>query len=221
MERFSIVARATGGAVLAALLFAYPAFFQISLQAQQAPSVAAWKGRLSGPSSSGPLAGVTVVLSSGQNRFEATAGPDGSFAFSSVAPGTYRVTLLRDGQALGQPQSLTLAEHMATLSLTFPGEALLSIAGEGTATAKSGGEALSSAAVSELPLNKRDFSQLLLLAAGTMTDVNGATNFTQQFAINGQRGVEATFAMDGSDTSDPEMARSHILQLQRRCGGGD
>jgi hypothetical protein len=30
-----------------------------------------------------------------------------------------------------------------------------------------------------------------------MTDANGATNFTQQFAINGQRGVEATFAMDG------------------------
>jgi hypothetical protein len=38
-----------------------------------------------------------------------------------------------------------------------------------------------------------------------MTDVNGATNFTAQFAINGQRGVEATFAMDGADTSDPEM----------------
>jgi len=38
-----------------------------------------------------------------------------------------------------------------------------------------------------------------------MTDSNGATNFTAQFAINGQRGVEATFAMDGADISDPEM----------------
>jgi len=46
---------------------------------------------------------------------------------------------------------------------------------------------------------------LLLLAAGTMTDVNGQTNFTQQFAISGQRGVEAVFAMDGADVSDPEM----------------
>ena len=62
--------------------------------------------------------------------------------------------------------------------------------------------------MSELPLNKRDFSQLLLLAAGTMTDANGATNFTAQFAINGQRGVEATFAMDGADISDPEMGGS-------------
>ena len=41
-----------------------------------------------------------------------------------------------------------------------------------------------------------------------MTDANGATNFTQQFAINGQRGVEANFAMDGADISDPEMGGS-------------
>src|SRR5258706_2773939 len=41
-----------------------------------------------------------------------------------------------------------------------------------------------------------------------MTDVNGQTNFTQQFAINGQRGVAAVFAMDGADVSDPEMGGS-------------
>lgn len=69
----------------------------------------------------------------------------------------------------------------------------------------SGGERLSSREVSELPLNKRDFSQLLLLAAGTMTDANGAANFTQQFAVNGQRGTTTVFAMDGVDTTDPEM----------------
>ena len=69
----------------------------------------------------------------------------------------------------------------------------------------SGGEHLSSGAVSSLPLNARDFSKLLLLAAGTMTDSNGAANFTQQFAVNGQRGTPTVFAMDGFDTTDPEM----------------
>ena len=68
-----------------------------------------------------------------------------------------------------------------------------------------GGEQLSAKAVSAMPLNKRDFSQLLLLAAGTMTDTNGASNFTQQFAVNGQRGTAAVFAMDGADSTDPEM----------------
>jgi hypothetical protein len=69
----------------------------------------------------------------------------------------------------------------------------------------SGGESMSKEEVSTLPLNKRDFSQLLLLASGTMTDTNGAANFTQQFAVNGQRGSTTVFAMDGIDTTDPEM----------------
>ena len=38
-----------------------------------------------------------------------------------------------------------------------------------------------------------------------MTDTNGAANFTQQFSINGQRGVECVFAMDGAYTTDPEL----------------
>jgi hypothetical protein len=69
----------------------------------------------------------------------------------------------------------------------------------------SGGEQLSEKQVSALPLNKRDFSQLLLLAAGTQTDSNGAANFTQQFTVNGQRGSATVFHMDGADTTDPEM----------------
>ncbi len=69
----------------------------------------------------------------------------------------------------------------------------------------SGGETLSGTEVSSLPLNTRDFSKLLLLAAGTMTDTNGAANFTQQFAVNGQRGTATVFAMDGADTTDPEL----------------
>src|SRR6185312_15973486 len=77
--------------------------------------------------------------------------------------------------------------------------------GEGKRSQGSGGESLSSGEVSSLPLNERDFSKLLLLAAGTMTDTNGAANFTQQFAVNGQRGSATVFAIDGADTTDPEM----------------
>ncbi len=67
------------------------------------------------------------------------------------------------------------------------------------------GEQLSSREVSALPLNKRDFSQLLLLATGTQTDANGAANFTLQFTVNGQRGSATVFSIDGVDTTDPEM----------------
>ena len=95
----------------------------------------------------------------------------------------------------------------AAITLSSRGEITVTLS-QAKKKAATGGEELSSQAVSELPLNKRDFSSLLLLAAGTMTDTNGATNFTQQFAINGQRGVEATFAMDDADISDPEMGGS-------------
>src|SRR5208282_2956753 len=99
---------------------------------------------------------------------------------------------------------LTLA-----LQLSPDGQELLIIPAPISAAEKaaraSGGGHLSSAEVSSLPLNERDFSKLLLLAAGTMTDTNGAANFTQQFAVNGQRGAATVFALDGFDTTDPEM----------------
>ena len=53
--------------------------------------------------------------------------------------------------------------------------------------------------------DQSDSSQLLLLAAGTRTDTNGAANFTQQFTVNGQRGTATVFAMDGIDTTGPEL----------------
>jgi hypothetical protein len=94
----------------------------------------------------------------------------------------------------------------AGIQLSSGGDRLKAILVENVQTAQStGGEHLSSDEVSNLPLNARDFSKLLLLAAGTMTDTNGAANFTQQFAVNGQRGTATVFALDGADTTDPEM----------------
>jgi hypothetical protein len=42
---------------------------------------------------------------------------------------------------------------------------------------------LTNKGASENPLNKARFSQILLPAAGTSRDSNGASNFTQHFAI--------------------------------------
>ncbi|MBV9612701.1 MAG: hypothetical protein JO091_09515, partial [Acidobacteriaceae bacterium] len=126
-----------------------------------------------------------------------------SFHFAAVPAGDYRVAVHIGVHRLIDPEPLTLP---------FEGTAEIVVAARASVShrltvkeAAGGGETLTANAVSAIPLNKRDFSQLLLLAAGTMTDANGATNFTQQFAINGQRGVEAVFAMDGADSSDPEM----------------
>ncbi|MGB8261052.1 MAG: TonB-dependent receptor [Terracidiphilus sp.] len=177
------------------------AVLSVALDAQQ-PATAVWKGVLHNAAGA-PIAGARVKLS-GAASAEARTGNDGAFTLAALPPGQYRLTVATSGRThtYAQPIDLALAAPAVVVTLSNRGE--ISVAAQ-QGTGATGGEELSSQAVSELPLNKRDFSSLLLLAAGTMTDSNGATNFTAQFAINGQRGVEATFAMDGADISDPEM----------------
>ena len=171
-------------------------------QAQQRPQ-ASWKGVLRNPAGA-PIAGANISLVGNGNGSEATTAADGSFSLESLPPGQYSLTVQTKVRRVRYAVLIDLRANgpVALLSLSDRGE-LTVTAQQGQSS--TGGEELSSQAVSELPLNKRDFGTLLLLAAGTMTDTNGSTNFTAQFAINGQRGVEAVFAMDGADISDPEM----------------
>jgi Carboxypeptidase regulatory-like domain len=177
-----------------------------NLKAQPAPANVNWEGVLQNAAGA-PITGATLRLTRGGTSAEATSGKDGRFSIQAVPPGVYKLTIQAGGRNLESTQAVDVApgNPASVIAISDRGELTLTTPkGQGS----TGGEALSSQAVSELPLNKRDFSQLLLLAAGTMTDANGATNFTAQFAINGQRGVEATFAMDGADISDPEMGGS-------------
>src|SRR6202034_1624577 len=162
-----------------------------------------------------PVLGALVELKSETGRLTAVSAADGSFLFSLIPPGSYSFSLQQNKRRFLLSQPIAFPRNAATLAVTLPdpatGSDLLTAAFLPIAPARSGsrestgGEQLSSKAVSSLPLNKRDFSQLLLLAAGTMTDTNGAANFTQQFAVNGQRGTAAVFAMDGADSTDPEI----------------
>jgi hypothetical protein len=186
--------------LLSALLFAFsgPAL------AQQ--STAVWQGVLR-DAAGAPIADAKIHLGAASAGGEAVTAADGQFTLANVPTGQYHLTVKSAGNSFdfALPIDLAPAAPRVLITLSARGELSLALLKDQTAT---GGEQLSGQAVSELPLNGRDFSTLLLLAAGTMTDANGATNFTQQFAINGQRGVEATFAMDGADISDPEMGGS-------------
>jgi hypothetical protein len=172
-----------------------------------------------------PVAKAKVTLfipTAKENQLTAVTGADGKFAIARITPGPHNVCVQLPGRGPTAPVAVDITD--VTIVLTVSGQNVLSTAanpqvpraevsnasssGTPNTASETSGEKLSSQKVNELPLNGRDFSTLLLLAAGTMTDVNGQTNFTQQFAINGQRGVEAVFAMDGADISDPEMGGS-------------
>jgi Carboxypeptidase regulatory-like domain/TonB dependent receptor len=173
---------------------------------QQPAALPAWQGVVHNAAGA-PVAGAKVELAGNGQHAESRTAADGQFHLKPLPSGTYKLTVVVEGRTSEYAQSISLQPGGPTANIEVSNRGELSVVTASQATG-TGGEALSSQAVSELPLNKRDFSQLLLLAAGTMTDANGATNFTAQFAINGQRGVEATFAMDGADISDPEMGGS-------------
>lgn len=160
-------------------------------------------------SSGKAVASAIVKLHSPDHDYTATTGTDGRFAFPDVAASSYEVSVQTTSASWKAPSIVTIKEatqQTVVLQFAVGGQQLLLLPSRTEVAAQaSGGEHLSGTEVSSLPLNARDFSKLLLLAAGTMTDTNGAANFTQQFAVNGQRGAETVFAMDGHDTTDSEM----------------
>ena len=175
-------------------------------------------GAVSGPSWSGvlgdgsgkPVAEAVIKLhSAGGHDYSATTASNGKFAFTDIAAGSYEVSVKAAGKEWNAAVPMVVTDGAtltAALQLSSQGQELRIGGSGGEALVQaSGGEHLSSTEVSSLPLNARDFSKLLLLAAGTMTDANGAANFTQQFAVNGQRGSATVFAIDGFDTTDAEL----------------
>src|ERR1700690_629575 len=175
------------------------------LFAQEQSTSPIWRGLVKN-SGGTPIVRAKVRLK-GTSTAESITAADGSFSLAALPAGKYKLTVVADGTTATYAQTITLTSDSPAVVITVSNSREITVATEQQTDQKSG-EKLSSQKVNELPLNGRDFSTLLLLAAGTMTDANGATNFTQQFAINGQRGVEAVFAMDGADISDPEMGGS-------------
>ena len=176
---------------------------------------ASWKGIVQNATGA-PVSGAKVVLKGKVDSGQAITSANGQFQLSNLHAGQYRLSVESEGKSAGYAQPLDLAVGSSAVVVTVSDRGEITVAAQKAGEqSASGGEALSSQAVSGLPLNKRDFSTLLLLAAGTMTDTNGATNFTAQFAINGQRGVEATFAMDDADISDPEMGGATFSNSSR------
>jgi hypothetical protein len=197
-----------GGCLIAVLLAA---------SATCAAVGASWNGVLSDAAGK-PVAGAIVVLhsASGSRDYTTTTAANGKFGFGDIAAGSYEVSVRSADKDFKAAAPLVVKDaslFSMSLQVSAPGqsgpgqgpqELRIVPAVTGPAQASGGGH-LSSAEVSSLPLNARDFSKLLLLAAGTMTDANGAANFTQQFAVNGQRGTATVFATDGFDTTDPEL----------------
>src|SRR6267378_4197009 len=191
------------------------AFFLVVLAFPLIPSLhssppPSWSGVLR-DSAGNPVDRATIKLfqADSNREYSATTSTAGQFAFTGIAAGNYTLTVSAAGKIWTATGPVVIKKDATLtfgLQLSPQDQKIRIIVATHAASAQAtGGERLSTGEVSSLPLNERDFSRLLLLAAGTMTDTNGAANFTEQFAVNGQRGSAAVFAIDGADTTDPEL----------------
>ncbi len=207
MRRESKVTPSIGPVTVTLALFTVLTCFLTAAVTAAQESSAVWQGIVQTPAGA-PVPDAVVHLAGKSGAIAAKTDGEGKFEFKGIAAGLYSLSVEANGRSVKAAGLIALdpAAGAVVLTLSDQGVAMSeSLLGEPNTES---GEKLTSQKVNELPLNKRDFSALLLMAAGTMTDANGATNFTAQFAINGQRGVEAVFAMNGADISDPEMGGS-------------
>jgi len=144
---------------------------------------------------------------SSQTQLRTNTGADGRFVFAQLAAGRYTAYVRLAGQAAVATAefSVDAGDHEVLFKLRA-GDRGLELQIRETA----GGENIANQQVSSLPLEQRDSSKLLLLVAGTTTTTGTGGNCTQQYSIHGQKGSTAVFALDGADTSDPELGGATI-----------
>src|SRR5580704_364643 len=152
----------------------------VSLEAQQSsPSAPAWTGVVR-TAAGEPVAGanVTVHTAAAKQKMTAVTGSDGRFAISDIRPGPHTVSVHLPGRGPTASTGVDITGIAVVLTVSDPN--VLSIAANpqtsagvsngnssttSNAASVTSAEKLSSQKVNELPLNGRDFSTLLLLAA--------------------------------------------------------
>lgn len=135
----------------------------------------------------------------------------GEYAFTQLAPGTYRLTVTQAGfeTAIHSGLELRVGQAAALDIVLTVGDIATSVVVEGAAPhvdthAAALSSAMDSRAIRELPLNGRDFAQLALLQVGVSpsrrTSDSGGPG--TKLVINGTKPSQVSFLLDGSDIND-------------------
>jgi hypothetical protein len=165
-----------------------------------------------------PGAKVTLTNNGTNEVRTATSGADGAFAFNLVPPGSYRVSIAAPNFERYEVPSLTLAAGdkprvnaqlaVGNTSQTVSVESTTPLLQTESATIQS---SVNQQTVQDLPLNGRNFVQLVQLAPGVNDGPpNGLTNGTAKddsrgdagFSANGQSDLLNNQEIDGMDNNE-------------------
>ena len=178
-----------------------------NLMAQTA-STGALNGTITDPSGA-VVAGATVTLTSldtGQARTTMTL-TDGTYRFSLLAPGNYRVRIEAGGFNPTEISSATVSvTETAVLNRALGvGTQTQTVTVEGDVetiqtTSSALGTVMTAATATEIPLNTRNYTNLLSFSTGVAGNVSNATTLgtgATNMNVNGAASNQNTYAQDG------------------------
>ena len=165
-----------------------------------------------------PGAAITITEQDSGVATRTSTNAEGIFVAPSLLPGTYRVEARHTGfQPLLRSDVLLEVQQTARLDLTLTvGESAQAIeVTEAAAPLLTESAAVESTVSREqietLPLNSRDFNQLVLLAAGAVENINsGNGRDFGAVAVNGNRAFSNDYLLDGVANNDLYQGRSAI-----------
>ena len=173
------------------------------------------RGLVTGPTGE-VVAGVTVELLQEENgsRRRALTGPAGDFAFTLLAPGPYRIEIDRPGGAKYVYRAVLSVNQDLRIDIGFGGaveSGSVEVVGSLTPLRRETAAqsvVIDNAQVTGLPLDGRNFLQLVLLGPGTAPAAPGSAGSVRgdfAFSINGAREDANNYLLDGVYNVDPKL----------------
>ncbi len=145
---------------------------------------------------------------------ETTSNATGAFQLLPLLAGTYNIKITaqgmqefdRNGIVLDQDQQLGLGEFRLSLGQTTQTVTVSSVTPTIDTTSSNNAAVIDQRQVVEQPLNGRDFESLLTTTAGVVTNNSSqfrlVFNETDDFYVNGMRGTNNNFFLDGIINTD-------------------
>jgi hypothetical protein len=179
-------------------------------------------GRFSGTVTDASGAGVPQVrvtalnAETGQKVVEST-NPEGQFVLYPMPPGTYSITARKEGfttfvisgvkVAVSESvaRNITLEVGVVNQSVSVSAEAA-AIQTDSPAVDPT----IVRQQIEELPLNGRDFNQLVLLSAGSVDNATGGNNDFGSVALNGNRTYGNAYLVDGTPNTNSYQGTSAV-----------
>ncbi len=179
-------------------------------------------GRFSGTvtdASGSAVPGVKITASNNETaqKVVETSNGEGHFVLYPLTPGEYSITAEKAGfspftisgvkvdvsQSVVRNISLQVGDLTQTVSVTAESAAILTDSPAISAT-------IVRRQIDELPLNGRDFNQLVLLSAGSVDNNTGGNNDFGSVALNGNRTYGNVYLVDGTPNTNSYQGTSAV-----------